>query len=60
MGTPIGRSTSCQSQVLLRVRQKLGGAVPIRKVVVTVSIVGVQTKSRAAGGELHIIFLEGP
>ena len=55
-GTPIGRSTSCQSQVLPQFRQKHGGAVPIRKVVVLGSIAGGQTKSRAAGGELHIIF----
>ena len=56
MGTPIGRSTSCQSQVLLQFSQMLGDAVPIRKVVVPVSIVGGQTKCRAAGGELPIFF----
>ena len=37
MGTPIGRL--CQSQVLPQFCLKLGGAVPIRKVVVPVSIV---------------------
>ena len=34
IGTPIGRSTSCQSQVLLQFCQQLGDAVPNRKVVV--------------------------
>ena len=51
MGTPIGRSTSCQSQVLPQFRQKHGDAVPIRKVVVLGSIAGGQTRSRAAGEE---------
>ena len=55
-GTPMGRSISCQSQVVPQFRQKPGGAVPIWKVVVLGSIAGGLTKSRASGRELRIIF----
>ena len=59
MGTTMGRSTACQSQVLPQFRQKHGGAVPIRKVVVLGSIAGGQTKV-GLPGESCISFLEGP
>ena len=58
MGTPMGCSTACQSQVLPRFRPKHGRVVSIRKVVVLGSFAG-ENICRAAGGGL-LFFLVGP
>ena len=61
MGTPMGCSTACQSQVLPHFRPKHVGVVSIRKVVVLGSFAGGKIKVGLPGEScFSSFFLEGP